>query len=164
MSRATPMRWRPERPSWFSFWVRLAVGGFFIYMGLMKALEPGEFLKVIRTYELTEVSLALNLVAATLPWFEIFCGAMLVLGLGVRGTSLLLLLLLTPMTALILHRALELQEAGSLAFCAVRFDCGCGTGAVGICRKLAENGLLMILGLWLAVGPRSRLALWHRMA
>jgi uncharacterized membrane protein YphA (DoxX/SURF4 family) len=164
MSRAAQMRWRPPPPSWLSFWVRLAVGGFFIYTGAMKAMEPGEFLKVIRAYELTEVSLALNMVAATLPWFEIFCGLLLVLGLGVRGTALLLLLLLTPMTAVVLHRALELQEAGGLAFCAVKFDCGCGTGPVGICRKLAESGLLIVSGLWLAVGPRSRLALWHRLA
>jgi uncharacterized membrane protein YphA (DoxX/SURF4 family) len=156
MNRA--MRWRPRRPSWFSFWVRLAVGGFFIYTGAMKALEPGEFLKVVRAYELTEMSLALNMVAATLPWFEIFCGLLLVLGLGVRGTALLMLLLLTPMTALVL------QEASALAFCAVRFDCGCGTGPVGICWKLAENGLLIVSGLWLAVGPRSRLTLWHRLA
>jgi uncharacterized membrane protein YphA (DoxX/SURF4 family) len=163
MSRVTH-RWRPHKPSWTLFWVRLLVGGFFIYSGALKAQEPAEFLKLVRAYELTEVSLVLNMVAATLPWFEIFCGVLLVLGLGVRGTALVLLLLLTPLTALVLHRALELQEAGGLAFCAVRFDCGCGTGEVGICRKLAENGLLMVLGLWLAVGPRSRLALWHRMA
>jgi uncharacterized membrane protein YphA (DoxX/SURF4 family) len=164
MNRAVPMRGRPNPPSWISLWVRLAMGGFFIYSGTMKALEPGEFLKVLRAYEITEVSLALNMIAAALPWFEIFCGLLLALGLGVRGTALLLLLLLTPMTALVLHRALELQEASGLAFCAVRFDCGCGTGPVGICRKLAENGLLIVSGLWLAVGPRSRLALWHRLA
>jgi hypothetical protein len=87
-----------------------------------------------------------------------------VFGLGVRGTALVLLLLLTPLTALVLHRALELQEAGGLAFCAVQFDCGCGVGEVGICWKLAENGLLMVLGLWLAVGRRSRLTLYHRLA
>jgi hypothetical protein len=104
------------------------------------------------------------MVAGTLPWFEIFCGLLLVLGVGVRGAALLLLLLLTPLTALVLHRAMEFQEASGLAFCAVKFDCGCGMGAVGICRKLVENGVLMVLGLWLAVGPRSRLALWHRLA
>jgi uncharacterized membrane protein YphA (DoxX/SURF4 family) len=163
MSRGS-QRWRPHRPSWWVFWVRLLVGGYFIYMGALKAQEPAEFLKVIRTYELTGTPIVLNLVAGTLPWFEIFCGLLLVLGLGVRGTALVLLLMLTPLTALVLHRALEMQEAGGLAFCAVRFDCGCGTGEVGICRKLAENGLLILFGLWLAVGPRSRLALWHRMA
>jgi uncharacterized membrane protein YphA (DoxX/SURF4 family) len=157
-------RWRPHRPSWWLFWVRLLVGGYFIYMGALKAQEPGEFLKVIRTYELTETPMVLNMVAATLPWFEIFCGLLLVFGLGVRGTALVLLLMLTPLTALVLHRAMEMQEAMGVAFCAVRFDCGCGTGEMSICRKLAENGVLIVLGLWLAVGPRSRLAMWHRMA
>ncbi len=163
MNRATRMRWRPHRRSWVLFWVRLLVGGFFIYSGTMKALEPGEFLKVVRAYHLTDASLAINMVAATLPWFEIFCGTMLFLGLGVRGTALVLLLMLTPLTALVLQRAMELQEAGGLAFCAVRFDCGCGMGELGVCWKLAENVLLMALGVWLAVGPRSQLTLWHRL-
>jgi hypothetical protein len=54
----------------------------------------------------------------------------------------------------------DLQAAGQLPFCAVRFDCGCGAGEVGICSKLLENGLLILLSLWLLIAPRLRACLW----
>jgi hypothetical protein len=103
-------------------------------------------------------------VAAALPWFELFCGLLLVLGVAVRGTALVALLLLVPFTAVVLHRALGIQEATGLAFCAIRFDCGCGTGEVAICRKLVENGVLMALAMGMVMGRRSRLALLHQFA
>src|SRR5262249_8861706 len=66
--------------------VRCFLGGYFIYMGLHKALHPVEFLKLLRQYEVLHPYLLLNFVASTLPWFEIFCGLLLVLGVAVRGT------------------------------------------------------------------------------
>lgn len=150
--------------SWLLFALRWMVGGFFLYSGLAKALDPSEFLKLLRVYELTSQPLALNLVAAVLPWFELFCGMLLVLGVAVRGTALVALLMLVPFTAVVLDRALGIQAATGLAFCAIRFDCGCGTGEVAICRKLAENGMLMAMAMALVVGRRSRLAMCHRLA
>lgn len=145
--------------SWLLLGARWLVGGFFLYSGLAKALEPAEFLKLLRLYELTSQPLILNLIAATLPWFEVFCGLLLVLGVAVRGTALVALLLLVPFTAVIVHRALGIQEATDLAFCAIRFDCGCGTGEVAVCRKLVENGVLLALSAGLLTRRRSRLAL-----
>lgn len=142
---------------------RWLVGGYFIYSGLAKALEPTEFLKLLRVYDVTTEPLLLNLVAAGLPWFELFCGLLLVLGVGVRGTALVAVLLLLSFTALVWLRALTIQETTGLAFCAIRFDCGCGTGEVAICRKLVENAVLIGLGFCLLVGRRSRWALRHQL-
>ena len=150
--------------SWLLLAARWVVGGFFLYSGLAKVLEPAEFLKLLRVYDLTAQPLALNLVAAALPWFELFCGLLLVLGVAVRGTALVALLLLVPFTVVVLHRALGIQEATGLAFCAIRFDCGCGTGEVAICRKLVENGVLMALATAIVMGRHSRLALLHQLA
>jgi uncharacterized membrane protein YphA (DoxX/SURF4 family) len=149
--------------SWALLGARWLLGGYFMYSGLVKALEPVEFLKLLRVYELTSQPVLLNLVAAGLPWFELFCGMLLVLGVAVRGSALLALLLLIPFTGLVWLRALGLQETTGLAFCAIRFDCGCGAGEVAICRKLSENGILIALGLCLLIGPRSRWAVWHRL-
>ena len=134
---------------------RWALGGLYVYMGLSKALEPVGFLKLVRQYRLVSDALALNLIAAVLPWFEVCCGLLLVLGVAVRGTALVSALMLPPFTLLVLRRALELQAAAGLPFCAVKFDCGCGAGEVFICWKLAENTLLFVLSLWL-IGSRSR--------
>lgn len=150
-----------RKGSWVGLGARCLVGGYFIYSGLAKALEPTEFLKLLRVYDMTTEPLLLNLVAAGLPWFELFCGLLLVLGVCVRGTALVALSLLLFFTALVWLRALAIQQTSGLAFCAIRFDCGCGTGEVAICRKLVENAVLIGLGSWLVVGRRSRWALSH---
>lgn len=138
---------------------RWAVGGLLIYMGLVKALEPVGFLKLVRQYDLVQQPLLLNSIAALLPWFETFCGLLLLLGVAVRGTALLLLAMLLPFTALVFKRALVLHAASTLPFCAVKFDCGCGLGEVYICHKLAENGVLLLICLWLLAGWGRRWAL-----
>lgn len=140
---------------------RWALGGLYVYMGLSKALDPVGFLKLVRQYRLVSDPWALNLIAAALPWFEVCCGLLLVLGVAVRGTALVSALMLPPFTALVLRRALELQAESGLPFCAVKFDCGCGAGEVFICWKLAENTLLFGLSVWLVVSASRTLCLRH---
>lgn len=135
---------------------RWLLGGFFIYTGLKKALEPAEFLRLARQYDLLDTPLLLNSVAALLPWFEVFCGLLLVTGVAVRGAALLVAAMLVPFTLAILGRALELQAERAIPFCAVRFDCGCGTGEVLACFKLVENALWTVLALWLAFFSHGR--------
>ena len=136
----------------FALLARWILGAVFIYAGLNKALQPIVFLKLLRQYDLTQSPLLLNSIAAALPWFEIFCGVLLLAGIAVRGTALAVSLLLIPFTALVFRRALELHAALDIPFCAVKFDCGCGTGEVFICRKLLENFLLFAICLWLLAG------------
>ncbi len=138
---------------------RWFLGLLFIYMGMNKALHPVEFLKLVRQYELVQTPLLLNLIAAGLPWFEVFCGLLLVAGVAVRGSALLLVAMLVPFTLVVLRRALELHGASGVPFCAIKFDCGCGTGEVLICRKLAENSGLIVLSLFLTAWPRQALCL-----
>ena len=138
---------------------RLLLGAVFLYMGLNKALHPVDFLKLVHQYDVLSHPLALNLVAAALPWFEVFCGLLLFLGIAVRGTSVMLVAMLVPFTLLVFLRALALQKSGGLPFCAIQFDCGCGSGEVLVCRKLAENSLLLALSVVLIVRRESRLGL-----
>jgi len=140
--------------------IRWILGVLFVYMGLSKAIHPELFLKLLRQYELTHQSLVLNSIAAGLPWFEVFCGMLLLTGVAVRGTALLLLLMLVPFTLVVLQRALAIADLQHIALCAVRFDCGCGNGEVLICRKLVENTGLMLLACWLMAGFGRPLAVW----
>ena len=135
---------------------RWLLGAVFLYMGWTKALHPEVFLKLLRQYDLTHTSVILNSVAAALPWFEVFCGLLLLTGIAVRGTALTLVIVLVPFTGVVLHRALLLQAALNIPFCAVKFDCGCGTGEEFICRKLLENFLLILLSGWLLAGYGRR--------
>jgi uncharacterized membrane protein YphA (DoxX/SURF4 family) len=138
---------------------RWLLGAVFLYMGLSKALDPVDFLKLLRQYDLTQSSLLLNSMAATLPWFEVFCGLLLLLGIAVRGTALTLIVMLVPFTLLVLHRALLLHAALAIPFCAEKFDCGCGAGVEFICRKLTENALLFLLAIALLAGRGRRFSL-----
>lgn len=143
---------------------RLIVGGMFIWLGLNKLGDPVLFLKAIREYHLVEAGRSMTFVAATLPWVEVFGGALLILGVAVRGLALMFFLLLAAFNAAIASRGLDLSADGGIAFCAVAFDCGCGTGVVNVCSKLAENvGLLVCCLLLLFSAGGLRLGLRPRL-
>lgn len=154
MTRPSP--WREKVWPTAGLLARWLLGGLFIYMGLTKALHPEVFLKLVRQYEIVHQPLLLNAIAAGLPWFEVFCGMLLVVGIAVRGAALLLVVMLVPFTAVVLHRALAIAGAEHLALCAVKFDCGCGNGEVFVCRKVMENCLLLLLACWLLLTGHAR--------
>ena len=131
---------------------RWLLGGLFLYMGLSKALHPVEFLKLVRQYEMVSDPLLLNSIAVVLPWFEAFCGLLLLAGVAVRGSALMLLAMLVPFTLLVLRRALAMHATQGTPFCDISFDCGCGAGEVVICTKLVENCALIFLSGWLQTG------------
>jgi uncharacterized membrane protein YphA (DoxX/SURF4 family) len=145
----------------FSVIARWFLGAMFVYMGLSKAMHPVEFLKLVRQYDVLHHHLLLNLVSSTLPWFEIFCGLLLLFGVAVRGAATILLVMLGSFTLAVLLRALGIQETSGLPFCAIKFDCGCGAGEVFICRKLGENVLLMTLSAVLIFWRTDRVCLRH---
>jgi hypothetical protein len=96
-----------------------------------------------------------------LPWFEAFCGLLLVAGVAVRGSALNMVLLLIPFTAIVLWRALVDPAFHDHAFRTIKFDCGCGNGAVFICDKLIENSLLVLSSAALVFCCSRKLCLWH---
>lgn len=135
---------------------RILIGGLFIYMGLSKALHPADFLKQVHAYQLVNTPYILNSIAGTLPWFEVFCGLLLLAGVAVRGTVLVVIAMLVPFTLAILKRALTVAAAQGLSFWTVKFDCGCGTGEVVIWQKLIENTVLILIAVWLFSGRGRR--------
>jgi uncharacterized membrane protein YphA (DoxX/SURF4 family) len=143
---------------------RLAVGLTMVFYGLAKVADPTEFLKEIHNYGILPAHppYFMNLTAALMPWAEVVLGAALVLGVLVRGASGLIVLLMVAFTAVLFHRAIGIQAAKGIAFCAVEFDCGCGTGVVNICEKLPFNLGLVVLGLvaFLSNSRRFCLSQW----
>jgi len=156
-----------KRPQWLNnsaVLARWVLGGLFIYMGLKKAMHPADFFNLVRQYDIVTSSFLLNSIAATLPWFETFCGLLLVAGIAVRGTAVMLLVMLIPFSLLVLKRALGIAAATSQPFCMVKFDCGCGMGEVFICHKLWENSILILLAVWLIAGGGRKFSLRFSLA
>jgi len=136
------------------------LGIVFIFMGLHKALpHPEGFLKLVRQYDMVSTPWVLNSIGAALPWFEVYCGLLLLAGVAVRGAALNVVAMLVPFTLIVLKRALTIAATSSIPFCAVKFDCGCGAGEVFICAKLVENTVLLLLSAWLLAGAGRRLCL-----
>ncbi len=138
------------------------LGIVFIFMGLHKALpHPEAFLKLVRQYDVVTNPFLLNSIGAALPWFEVYCGVLLLAGVAVRGAALNLAVMLVPFTLVVIQRALTIAAASGLPFCAVKFDCGCGGGEVFICHKVVENTVLLLLSAWVLSGAARQLCLRH---
>ena len=149
---------------------RLAVGGMFAYLSYMKIRDPINFLKLTREYGVVPLHppIFLNLIAVAMPWLEMLSAVALLLGVARRGAALLItgmLLFFTPMLFLRAWNMLTAPGSAFARFCAVKFDCGCGTGEVFICSKLAENVALLIGALLVLFSTSQRFcltALWSR--
>lgn len=133
-----------------------------LHSGTIELGGPVEFLKLIRQYEMFPDFAwpLLNLSAVAMPWVEVLCGLMLVLGVGVRGAAGLLFVLLIMFTSMIILRGLRIYNAGEVAtFCAIKFNCGCGGGEVLICHKIPENATLTLLSVVAMLSGAKRFCL-----
>lgn len=68
---------------------RVVLAGVFVYAGVLKAVDPQEFLLDVRSFQMLRDPWAAVL-ALGLPWLEIFCGLALLLGGWTRGACLIL--------------------------------------------------------------------------
>jgi uncharacterized membrane protein YphA (DoxX/SURF4 family) len=94
--------------------LRIILGWVFLCAGGLKIAEPVAFAGSVAAYKLLP-TFGNYLVAATLPWVEVLCGLLLIIGYRVRaGTTLVLLMNLVFAVAIIsaIVRGLDI-------------DCGC---------------------------------------
>jgi uncharacterized membrane protein YphA (DoxX/SURF4 family) len=134
---------------WDKPWVQKIIETGHDDQGLIELGGPVQFLKIIREYDMFPGQLwfLLNFTTVAMPWVEVLCGLMLVLGVGVRGAAGVLVALLVMFTTMITIRGVNIYQAKDIAFCAIQFNCGCGGGEVFICNKIVENATLTLLAV-----------------
>jgi putative oxidoreductase len=98
---------------------RIGVGGVFIWAGLLKILDPLEFAQNIANYRVFPRDLSV-LIALVLPWVEVVCGILVILGIFRSASSFLLSGLLGVFLVLIMVTI----------FRGLDVDCGC-FGSIG---------------------------------
>ena len=104
----------------FISYLRLIIGGIFIYASLDKIADPYTFSKAISTYEFSSLlglSSLNNLLALILPWLELILGVLLIVGIYTDEAINLIIILMIFFIAMLSQayfRGLELT------------DCGCG--------------------------------------
>ena len=95
--------------------IRILLGCLFIVSGLEKLLSPYQnFLYVIQSYEVLIKPLE-EVVARVLPWVEFFCGVFLFLGLWLRWSLRVLLVLIASFITIVsqaILRKLPISECG----------------------------------------------------
>jgi len=165
MSHATTWR-KLTDSSWAFLTARLALGGTMIWSGIQKIDDPVAFLKAIHHYEIfpAQAYVLMNLTAAALPWVELICGSVLLLGVFSvsRGAAALTSFMLFLFTSAIAIRAYRIMESTGTPLFDIRFDCGCGSfDNVIIWQKLLLNTVLILLSL-LVLSSHSRFLGWPR--
>ncbi len=117
---------------------RLAVGGLFIYAGVLKVTDTLEFAQDVRNYRLAGQSLSF-LTAVFLPWLEIIAGFFLVTGIMKRASALLVSFMLAVFILLV----------GVTIVRGIDVECGC----FGALSRNADPGLIVedLLMLYMAL-------------
>jgi uncharacterized membrane protein YphA (DoxX/SURF4 family) len=73
--------------------IRLVLGVVFIWAAVDKIVNPGDFAQNIYNYRMLPDGF-INFMALTLPWLEIICGGLIIVGVFVRGSAFLIAFML----------------------------------------------------------------------
>jgi putative oxidoreductase len=119
---------------WATFGLRVALGVIFVYAAWIKLSLPWQlFAMSIDSYQLLPPGLV-ELLARTLPWFELLLGVLLILGRWLRITSAVTSLLLLVFFSLIVRAAVKGQE----------ISCGCfGPGETISWKTMLRDGSML---------------------
>ena len=129
--------------SWSIFisYLRLIVGGIFIYASIDKIIDPYSFSKAISSYEFSSslgLSMFDNLLALTLPWLELILGLFLILGIFTDESInfiLILMIFFSIMLSQAYVRGISLE------------DCGCGLNDSSIGMDIIRDLVLILMCL-----------------
>ncbi len=121
--------------------LRMLLGLVFVWAASNKIMDPNGFAIIIKNYMILPDYL-INTFAVVLPWLEALCGLLLITGYLVRGSAVLVNLLLT---VFILALSLNI-------FRGIDINCGCfslGTKSrTNIYYSLLRDLPLLALGIW----------------
>ncbi len=99
---------------WLALVFRLYLGGLFVYASFYKISYPIEFANAIAGYRLVPYWLV-GFMAVALPWLELFCGLMLILGVRAKAAALLICAMTAMFTVAVIVNVLRGATMG----------CGC---------------------------------------
>ncbi|MHC1698379.1 MAG: MauE/DoxX family redox-associated membrane protein [Geobacteraceae bacterium] len=80
------MRMRKKAQHYFLLFLRVSLGLVFVYAGVLKIKDPIAFAGSVAAYKLLPYFFN-YLVAATIPWVELTCGLLLIVGYRVRAAA-----------------------------------------------------------------------------
>ncbi len=135
------------------FAARLILGVVFIYASLEKIQNPAGFAQAIYNYRMLPEGL-INVMAIILPWLELVCGTLVIVGVFVRGSALLIGAML----------AIFIVALSSALMRGLDISCGCFTleGGRGIAGKTLVEDVLLLLCAAIALLHGTRVFSFRR--
>ena len=132
--------------------LRIVLGVLFIAVSIEKITDPTAFATSIGGYRIVSAGPAL-LIGTVLPWIELLCGLGLLLGLFLRGSALLALVMLILFTVVVL----------SALWRGIDISCGCFTQDPTAERigwwKVGENAVLIVMSFLVLRRPSLQFTL-----
>ena len=122
--------------------LRISLGSVFIWASWSKILDPQSFASIIQNYQILPPSLV-NPMAILLPWVEALCGVSLLSGYFVRGSTLIVNVLLIVFSLVLsfnIYRGLDVTCG-----CFSISSAGVKTTWLSVLRDLP----LLAAGLWI---------------
>ena len=128
---------------------RMIIGLIFIYASLEKIAYPAYFAVSVQNYQLIPDYFT-NIIAVVLPWLELYCGILVLIGYwhqaGAAIVSLLNIVFIMALT--------------SAVFRGLDIDCGCyGAGSSVNISRIIEDLFLLSFSLHITLFPQSKFAL-----
>jgi len=126
----------------FIFFVfRLIIGGIFIYASWSKLLNPADFGRAIRGYDMLPL-FSISFLSLVIPFMEFFCGLFLIIGIFRRGSAFIIMSMLV----------FFLFGLGQAYARGLSIDCGCfsvspsspAEGGAYLLMRIIEDVLMLI--------------------
>ena len=114
--------------------LRIALGAIFIYAGYVKLKDPWQlFAAGVASYEVLPIR-AVEIVARTLPWFEVAIGVVMISGYFFRTSTTIITAMLAVFFTLIVRAYLQGKE----------INCGCfgGNEPISPLTRLRDGSML----------------------
>lgn len=126
-------------------WLRVFVGGIFLWASWDKLISPDAFARIIGNYQLLPDALVTP-VALVLPWIEAICGICLVTGIAAGGAALIINALMVVFIAALSINLLR----------GIDVNCGCfsveDAAAANIPLDIARDAAILAAGVLVMTG------------
>lgn len=135
------------------FPLRVLLGGVFLFAAYNKIPAVQSFAEAIKGFQVIDADVHPELIiigAFVIPWFELFAGLLLVLGLRARSAALGVGLLLAMFIYALMHVILTDVSADCSCFGDTNVICG---SSVGYCQVIRNAVLLIPTGYLIWRGP-----------
>ncbi|MBX3379789.1 MAG: DoxX family protein [Phycisphaeraceae bacterium] len=133
------------------FVCRFAVAGLFVFAAYQKLFDPEsgpqKFALAINSFKILPEHLV-HLAAGAIPWIEVICGILLIIGLWTRAAATLLATLLVVLTVAV--ASVLLRNLSVTCGCFGKFTLLCPHDKMTWC-KVAENALILVPTVLVAI-------------